>query len=137
MPKKLSEKSLELNVGAELLDVLRWRWGMRKTYLRGLTQREEHQEGVDFFAELPLSTRIFAFQFKAPKGQWGDRMPYRFTIQRHQHDRLSALASGWPDGVFYVLPLRRHARWSALPPRRDRAEPAISRAHARSQTWGR
>ena len=101
---KISEKSLELNVGAELLNVLRRRWGMRKAYLRGLTQREEHDEGVDFFAEMPSSTRIFAFQFKAPKGRWGDRTPYRFTIQRQQHDKLSALASGWPGGVYYVLP---------------------------------
>lgn len=101
---KVSEKSLELNVGAELLNRMRCFWGMRKAYLRGLTQREEHQEGVDFFAEMPSSTRVFAFQFKAPKGQWGDRIPYRFTIQRKQHDKLSALASVCPAGVFYVLP---------------------------------
>ena len=101
---KVSEKSLELNVGAELLGVLRWRWRMRKAYLHGLTQREERQVGVDFFVELPSSTLIFAFQFKAPKGQWGDRTPYRFTIQRHQHDKLSQLASGWPGSVYYVLP---------------------------------
>ena len=101
---KVSEKSLELNVGAELLNVMRCRWGMRKAYLRGLTQREEHQEGVDFFAEMPSSTRVFAFQFKAPKGQSGDRIPYRFTIQRKQHDKLSALASICPAAVYYVLP---------------------------------
>ena len=101
---KVSEKSLELNVGAELLDLLRRRWGMRKAYLRGLTQREERQEGVDFFAELSSSTRIFAFQFKAPKGRWGDTIPYRFTIQRHQHENLSELSTKWPSGVFYVLP---------------------------------
>ena len=101
---KVSEKSLELNVGAELLDVLRHRCAMPKAYLRGLTQREEHQEGVDFLAELSSSTRIFAFQFKAPKGQWGDKTPYRFTIQRHQHEKLSALSTKCPSGVFYVLP---------------------------------
>ena len=101
---KVSEKSLELNVGAELLHLLRCRWGMSKAYLRGLTQREEHDEGVDFFAELPSSSRIFAFQFKAPKGRWGERTPYRFTIQRQQHDKLSALAANWPAGVHYVLP---------------------------------
>ena len=101
---KVSEKSLELNVGAELLDILRGQCGMPKAYLRGLTQREEHQEGVDFFAELSASTRIFAFQFKAPKGQWGDQTPYRFTIQRHQHEKLTGLAASWPSCVFYVLP---------------------------------
>ena len=101
---KVSEKSLELNVGAELLHVMRRRWRMPKTYLRGLTQAEEHAEGADFFMMLPQTTRIFAFQFKAPKGQWGDTMPYRFTIQRDQHDSLSDLARIWPAGVFYVLP---------------------------------
>lgn len=101
---KVSEKSLELNVGAELLHVLRYRWGMRKAYLRGLTQREEHDEGVDFFAKLPSSSRILAFQFKAPKGRWGEQTPYRFTIQRQQHHQLSALAANRPAGVHYVLP---------------------------------
>ena len=38
---KVSEKSLELNVGAELLALLRGPWGMPKAYLWGLTQREE------------------------------------------------------------------------------------------------
>lgn len=100
---KVSEKSLELNVGSELLHLLRSRWGMPKTYLRGLTQREESQEGVDFFARLPRATRVYAFQFKAPKGRF-EAEPYRFTIQRRQHDKLSALASGSPGGVYYVLP---------------------------------
>lgn len=103
-PKKVSEKSLELNVGSELLDVIRWRWRMPRAYLRGLTQAEERREGVDFFAELSPSSRIFAFQFKAPKGQWGDALPYRFTIRRDQHDKLSVLARRWPWGVYYVLP---------------------------------
>ena len=70
---KVSKKSLELNVGA------------------------------DFFAELAPGTRIFAFQFKAPKGpQEGE--PYRFTIQRRQHQKLFALAGGSMENVFYVLP---------------------------------
>lgn len=105
MSKKVSEKSLELNIGSELLNVMRWRWRMPKAYLRGLTQGEEHREGVDFFAELPSSTRVLAFQFKAPKGQREkDATPYRFRIQRNQHDKLSVLASGSPQGVYYVLP---------------------------------
>ena len=59
---KVSEKTLELNVGAELLALLRGPFEMRKAYLRGLTQREESQEGVDFFAQLTPETTIFAFQ---------------------------------------------------------------------------
>ena len=100
---KVSEKSLELNVGAELLALLRGPLEMPKAYLRGLTQREESQEGVDFFAQMTPDTRIFAFQFKAPKGR-RDGEPYRFTIQRRQHEKLCALEEGSSGNVFYVLP---------------------------------
>lgn len=104
---KVSEKSLELNVGAELLALLRGPLEMPKAYLRGLTQREESQEGVDFFAQMTPETRVFAFQFKAPKGHQ-DGEPYRFTIQRRQHEKLSELARGSTGNVFYVLPYYVH-----------------------------
>ena len=100
---KISEKSLELNVGAEILFRLRRLPGMQKAYLRGLTQKEESEQGVDFFAQLPPSARIFAFQFKAPKGQ-SEEPPYRFTLQSKQHGKLHQLAQGNRDSVFYVLP---------------------------------
>lgn len=100
---KVSEKSLELNIGAELLTLMRGPWRMPKAYLRGLTQREESQEGVDFFAQLPRATRVYAFQFKAPKGRH-EGEPYRFTIQRRQHGKLHALARNSRGGVYYVLP---------------------------------
>ena len=101
---KVSEKSLELNVGAELLMWLRGPWGKPKAYLRGLTQREESQKGVDFSA-LASGTRIFAFQFKAPMGP-RDGEPYKFRIQRPQHEKLSELAEE-SGNVFYVLPYYR------------------------------
>lgn len=100
---KVSEKTLELNVGAELLDFLRVRMNMPKAYLRGLTQREENRAGVDFFARLPRNTFIFAFQFKAPRGR-EDGEPYKFTLNRGQHTPLHQLAQLAPDAVFYVLP---------------------------------
>src|SRR5437867_3850709 len=98
---KVSEKSLELNVGAELLGILRNDWGLQKAYLRGLTQREERQAGVDFFVELSPAARLFAFQFKAPKGKT-DALPYRYTLKRQQHDLLFDLALQAPGSVFYV-----------------------------------
>ena len=93
---------MELNVGAELLSFLRSHRGMKKAYLRGLTQREEKQEGVDSFLQLP-NARFFAFQFKAP---WRgvDSPPYRYTLVREQHDNLYRLAQKAPDAVYYVLP---------------------------------
>lgn len=103
MNRKVSEKSLELNVGAELLDLIRNSWGMQKAYLRGLTQREEDQEGVDFYTELNPSSRLFAFQFKAPRGR-RESIPYRYMLKREQHTRLRLLARLAPDSVFYVFP---------------------------------
>ena len=100
---KVSEKSLELNVGAELLFTLRNDRGLPNAYLRGLTQREESQEGVEFFAQLDPAARVFAFQFKAPKGK-SDTLPYRYTLMRKQHDLLYNLAQNAPQSVFYVLP---------------------------------
>lgn len=100
---KVSEKSLELNIGAELLGILRHRWNLPKAYLRGLTQAEERQEGVDFFVHLDPATRIYAFQFKAPKGR-NEQAPYRYTLVRYQHDQLHTLAAPSPGCVFYVFP---------------------------------
>ena len=76
---------------------------MPKAYLQGLTQLEEKRQGVDFFAQLDPKTRIFAFQFKAPKGPL-DQLPYKYTLQREQHLRLHELAKTSKDSVFYVLP---------------------------------
>lgn len=100
---KVSEKSLELNIGAELLGLLRGSWGMPKAYLRGLTQNEEKQEGVDFFVQLDPATRLFAFQFKAPKGK-AEATPYQYILVRDQHESLFALAQHSPSSVFYVFP---------------------------------
>jgi len=100
---RVSEKSLELNVGAELLGVIRNTWGMPKAYLRGLTQKEEQAEGVDFFAQLSPSARLFAFQFKAPQGRV-EADPYRYKLVSEQHDLLFTLAQTAPGAVFYVLP---------------------------------
>jgi hypothetical protein len=100
---RVSEKSLELNVGAELLGLIRNQWNMPKAYLRGLTQREERQEGPDFFAQLSPSAFLFAFQFKAPRGG-KEGTPYRYKLVRQQHARLRVLAQAWPSSVFYVFP---------------------------------
>ena len=100
---KVSEKTLELNVGAELLEVIRSDWGLPKAYLRGLTQREEKAEGVDSFLQLSPSAQLFAFQFKAPLGK-REGPPYRYRLHREQHSQLYALAVSSPAAVFYVFP---------------------------------
>ena len=100
---KVSEKTLELNVGAELLYEIRMNWGFPRVYLRGLTQREEKQEGVDFFVQLSASARIFAFQFKAPHGPV-EGPPYKYTLNHDQHKLLHNLALLGKNAVYYVLP---------------------------------
>lgn len=100
---KVSEKSLELNIGAEVLGLMRGPWGMPKAYLRGLTQAEERREGVDSFLQLSPNARIFAFQFKAPRGAF-DVEPYKYKLMRYQHDPLFQLSQLSPRGVFYVFP---------------------------------
>ncbi|MYG53330.1 MAG: hypothetical protein F4204_13590, partial [Rhodospirillaceae bacterium] len=100
---RVSEKSLELNLAAEILNRLRARPGMSKLYLRGLTQGEESRMGADFFAQLDGRTRLFAFQFKAPLGRT-DSTPYKFTLQREQHTKLRVLSTRSNNPVFYVLP---------------------------------
>lgn len=100
---KVSEKSLELNVGAEVLWQLRNAWGLQKAYLRGLTQHEERREGVDFFVNLDPATRIYAFQFKAPRGSF-ESTPYRYKLVKYQHEELHSLGAANPGCVFYVFP---------------------------------
>lgn len=100
---KISEKTLELNVGAELLNLYRIDCGWSKTYLQGLTQRQESQKGVDFFAQLSPDVHIAAFQFKAPRGT-DDLIPYKFRIQEKQHSNLRRLAKRYKKSVYYVLP---------------------------------
>lgn len=99
----VSEKSLELNVGAEILGFMRIQLGMPKAYLRGLTQGEERQEGADFFVELDPATKVFAFQFKRPKGPF-EHAPYTYTLKREQHRELFRLAEASPASTYYVFP---------------------------------
>jgi len=100
---KVSEKTLELNIGAEILQIIRSQHGCSRAFLRGLTQAEEYTHGVDFYAELPDSTRVYAFQFKAPK-KGPEMEPYLFTIRSDQHMALHSAASGNPGSVFYCFP---------------------------------
>lgn len=102
---KASEKTLELNVGAEIPNWMRCVLGYPFTYLQGLTQREEAAQGADFLASLDPNTKIFAFQFKAPtRAEGQERVPYRYTLRNDQHQKLYSLAQGNPNSVYYVFP---------------------------------
>ena len=100
---KVSEKTLELNIGAEILQIIRSQRRCSRAFLRGLTQAEESVHGADFYAQLPDDTRVYAFQFKAPKKK-PEGEPYLFTIRNDQHIALYGAASGSPGSVFYCFP---------------------------------
>ena len=76
--------------------------------MRGLTQKEESQEGYDFSVQLCPCTRIVALQFKRPSENKAiatkDYFPYTFRIQKEQHSILYQLAKIEKNSVFYVFP---------------------------------
>lgn len=98
-----------------------------KFFLRGLTQAEERQEGVDIFAQMTPRTRVFAFQFKAPKSQlmWPScsnspchsNERFKYSIQHQQHVALYNLASISPNTAYYVFPYYccPHKLWNDCP----------------------
>jgi hypothetical protein len=103
---KVSEKSLELNIGAEVLSYFRYIVGFPKAYLRGLTQEEESQESADAFLKLPDDATVVAFQIKAPHGAV-DELPYRFRINREQHASFLELTGEATKSSFVRLPFFR------------------------------
>ena len=107
--KEVSEKSLELNVCAELLQYIRsWR-GCQKALWLGLTQRQERRTGLDELIRNVGDGFSLMLQFKAP---WPTSVVdnlYKFSINERQHGALEQLASQYPRAVYYVFPL--YSQW--------------------------
>ena len=103
-PLRLSEKSLELNASAELIEFARKR--DRHAYLIGMTQAQETATGTDVGVR-SFGFLMAAFQFKAP---WAPKLiagrpkEYRFTIGGRQLQALKDLTSLVGPRVFYALP---------------------------------
>ena len=104
--KEVSEKSLELNVCAEMLQSLRSYWRYRKALWIGLTQREERQQGLDTRVH-NVDALALMLQFKSPWATYYDEDFYKFSINKRQHEALEQLRS--PEAVFYAFPL--YNRW--------------------------
>ena len=104
--KEVSEKSLELNVCAEMLQWLRGYPVYRKALWIGLTQREEREQGLDTKIRNAGDLALM-LQFKSPwSTYYGDDF-YKFSINKRQHEALERLGS--PDAVLYAFPL--YSRW--------------------------
>ena len=108
--KEVSEKSLELNVCAEFLRLIRCWPGCDRALWYGLTQAEEKKHGLDEMIKNVGAGVSVMLQFKAP---WATSQPddlYKFSINETQHQALECLANQHPDGVYYVFPL--YSKWS-------------------------
>ena len=104
--REISEKTLELNVCAEMLQCIRSWPGCGKALWVGLTQAEESREGIDERLRKGFSLML---QFKAPHPSSRENKLYRFTINERQHQAMETLASQYPEAVFYVFPL--YSKW--------------------------
>ncbi|MXX93738.1 MAG: hypothetical protein F4Y63_09890 [Chloroflexi bacterium] len=103
--KEISEKTLELNICAEMLYRIRSWPHCDRALWHGMTQHQERHNGLD---QLIRNTGIgssLMLQFKSPWPTSRVDSLYRFTINERQHEALEDLARRYPRAVYYVLPL--------------------------------
>jgi hypothetical protein len=107
---EVSEKTLELNLAAEILRRLRASPRLSRAYLIGMTQAQERLSGVDASLASDLVV-VGAIQFKAPHAPT-KRPEYRFTLPGRQLGCLQRLAPRLRGRVVYALPCV--SRWDEL-----------------------
>ena len=108
--KEVSEKSLELNVCAELLQYIRSWPGCQSALWLGLTQRQERRTGLDELIHNVGPGFSLMLQFKAPWPTSVVDSLYKFSINERQHKALEQLATQYPQAVYYVFPL--YSKWT-------------------------
>jgi hypothetical protein len=100
----VSEKTLELNICAEVLYRIRQIPGCERAFWIGLKQDQEAKLGIDdLISNIPTGMHL-ALQFKAPRSQPSNQTPYRFTINDRQNSNLLKLAASRTESVYYILP---------------------------------
>jgi len=104
MKRQVSEKTLELNITAELLQIIRSVPGCENAFWMGMKQNQEAKLGIDELIRNVPSGFHLALQFKSPKPLPKNSLPYRFTINDRQNNNLLRLARMKPDAVYYILP---------------------------------
>lgn len=103
-PLIVSEKTLELNVCAEILSLIRALPNCQAAFWIGMKQDQEARNGLDeLISNLPAGMHL-ALQFKAPRSRPPNQTPYRFAINDRQNNNLLQLATRRPDAVYYVFP---------------------------------
>ena len=116
--KKVSEKSLELNVGTELLQCIRSWPNCEGALWFGLTQAQEKNMGLDEFVLNVPPRLLLMLQFKSPRSASFRGAPYKFDINLGQYKSLLRLASRFPRNVHYVFP------YTANGPKQAKTHPA-------------
>lgn len=101
---RVAEKTLELNITAEILPRVRALQGCQSAFWTGMKQAQEAVLGFDEMISNTSGAVFLYLQFKAPYAQNPAPGDYQFSINSAQHARLVALAAGKPDSVFYVFP---------------------------------
>lgn len=103
-PLRVSEKTLELNICAELLASIRSFCGCSGAFWIGMKQQQEAKLGIDELIQNIPNGMHLALQFKAPRSEPRDQIPYRFTINDRQNSNLLRLAINHPESVYYIFP---------------------------------
>ncbi len=108
--REVSEKSLELNVCAELLQLIRSWPRCQGALWFGLTQRQEREYGIDEMIRNVGQGYALMLQFKSPwvTSQVDDL--YKFSVNEQQHKALEELACKHPNDVLYIFPL--YSTWT-------------------------
>jgi hypothetical protein len=102
--RQVSEKTLELNVTAEILQTVRQWPGFEGVFWIGMKQYQERVLGVDeVMKNLPSGHHLF-LQFKSPVPTPPNTEPYRYKLNAQQRERLLLLARRYPGAIWYVFP---------------------------------
>lgn len=100
----MNEKTLELNIGAELLH--NYEQEYEDCYIKAVSSNSERKVGYDFAIESPQDGIIKFYQFKAPKNK--DGREYIFKINsgpHHDQHRTLMRMNGEKNLAFYAFPL--------------------------------
>ncbi len=103
-PLRVSEKTLELNICAEILASIRLLSGCSGAFWIGMKQQQEARNGIDELIQNVPNGMHLALQFKAPRSEPRDQLPYRYTINDRQNNNLLRLANRRPNAVYYIFP---------------------------------
>jgi hypothetical protein len=103
MRKQVSEKTLEINVCAEMLAIVRTWSGYESSLWIGMKQYEEAVTGLDVFMDNVPDRHFLGLQFKSPHADPPNVNPYHYSVNELQQSKLLRLATGGRS-VYYVFP---------------------------------